>query len=191
MKTLGRLLIVLVLLAAAGAGGYAVWLERQDRAQIAELKKVVDGFEPRFAKLKTAMGEVSKGLTSMVLDEIDLTRSGWQPIGKGFYLVDPGVEPQDKGVRIHGKIINATSVVHEDLLFTARLAKSAAAISLPRAAPGVALPFEVTVPNVTAADGKRATIELASSTISYASTSAKTAPARESFDPEKILKTAN
>ena len=184
-------LMFLVMLAAAAAGGYAVYLERQDREEIDKLRKEVASFDPRFEKFKTAVGDLSKGFTALVLDEVDLTRTGWQPIGKGFYLVDPGVEPTDKGVRIHGKIINATSVVHENLLFTARLAKSAAAISLPRAAPGVALPFEVTVPGVAPADGKRATIELGSSTISYASTSAKTAPARESFDPEKILKTAN
>jgi len=60
MKKLFWFLMFLVMLAAAGAGGYAIYLQRQDRAQIAELKKIVDGIDPRFAKLKAAMGEVSR-----------------------------------------------------------------------------------------------------------------------------------
>jgi hypothetical protein len=191
LKAFGWFLMFLLMLAAVGGGGYAIWLERQDRAEIAQLKKTVEGFDPRFAKFKAAMGEVSKGLTSMVLEETDLTKAGWQPIGKGFYLVDVAASPQDGGVKIRGKIINATAIIHENLVFAVRMAKSTGTITIARAAPAVALPFEVTVPGVPAAEGKRAIIELQSSTISFASTTGKSPPARETFDPEKLLKGAN
>jgi hypothetical protein len=77
-------LMFLVMLAAAAGGGYAVYLERQDREEIDKLRKDVAAFEPRFEKFKGAVGDLSKGFTSLVLEEVDLTRAGWQPIGKGF-----------------------------------------------------------------------------------------------------------
>jgi hypothetical protein len=184
-------LMFLVMLAAAAAGGYAVYLERQDRDEIAELRKQVAAFDPRFDKFKAAVGDLSKGFTSLVLDEVDLSRAGWQPIGKGFYLIDVATAPQDKGVRVHGKIINATAVLHEALVFKIRVGKGTAAINLARAAPGVALPFEVTLPEIPAAEAKKGVIELESSTISFASTVGKSPAGRETFDPEKILRGGN
>jgi hypothetical protein len=194
MKVLRRLLVFLmlmILLAAAGGGVYAIYLQRQDRAQIADLKKQVESFEPRFTKFKGAVGDLGKEFTALVLEEADLTRSGWQSIGKGFYLVDVAAYPQGTGVRIKGKIINTTAVVHENLVFRAHIKKSTGTISFARAAPAVAIPFEITLPDVAPADRNRAFIELESSTISFSSTTGKSPAGREPFDPEKILKTAN
>ncbi len=184
-------LMLLAMFAAAAAGGYAVYLERQDRAEIDKLRAEVAGFDPRFDKFKGAVADLTKGFTSLVMEEADLTRAGWQPIGKGFYLVDVAVAPQDKGVRVHGKIINATAVLHETLVFKLRIGKSTATINLPRAAPAVALPFEVTLPDVTPADAKKAFIDLESSTISFAATTTGKSTGRESFDPDKILRGGN
>jgi hypothetical protein len=191
MKKVAWFLMFMVVLAAAGGGGYAIYLERQDRAEIAELKKTVDGFEPRFTKFKAAVGDMGKDLTSLVLEEADLTRGGWQPIGKGFYLVDVSAVPVAAGLRIRGKIINVTAVVHENLVFGVRIKKSAATINIPRAAPAVAIPFEVTLTGVPPAEGKKAFIELQSSNISFASTTGKTPSASEPFDSEKILRSGN
>ena len=184
-------LMFLVMLAAAAGGGYAVYLERQDRAEIAELRKEVAAFDPRFERFKGAVSDLSKGFTSLVLDEVDLTRAGWQPLDKGFYLIDVAATPQDKGVRVRGKIINATAVLHEALVFKVRVGKSTATINLPRAVPAVALPFEVTLADVAASESKKAVIELESSTISFASTTGKSPAGRETFDPDKILSGAN
>ena len=126
-------LMLLAMFAAAAAGGYAVYLEREDRAEIDKLRAEVAGFDPRFEKFKGAVGDLSKGFTSLVLEEADLTRAGWQPIGKGFYLVDVTTGPLDKGVRIRGKIINATAVLHEGLTFMFRIGKTSSTINIPRA----------------------------------------------------------
>ncbi len=69
-------LMLLAMFAAAAAGGYAVYLERQDRAELDELHKQVAGFDPRFEKFKGAVADLSKGFTSLVLEEADLTRAG-------------------------------------------------------------------------------------------------------------------
>ena len=118
------------------------------KVELEKLREQVAGFEPRFDKFKGAVGDLSKGFTSLVMEEADLTRAGWQPIGKGFYLVDVNTAAQDKGVRVRGKIINATAVLHEGLVFKFRIGKTATTINLARAAPAVALPFEVTLPDV-------------------------------------------
>ena len=184
-------LMLLAMFAAAAAGGYAVYLEREDRAEIDKLRAQVAGFDPRFDKFKGAVGDLSKGFTSLVLEEADLSRAGWQPIGKGFYLVDVTTTPLDKGVRIRGKIINATSVLHEGLTFIFRIGKSSATINVPRAAPAVALPFEVVLPDVAPAEAKKAFIELESSTISFSATTTGKSSGRDAFDPEKILRGGN
>jgi hypothetical protein len=183
--------LFLAMLAAAAAGGYAVYLERQDREEIDRLSKQVAAFEPRFEKFKGAVAELSKGFTGLVLDEVDLTRAGWQPIGKGFYLVDVVVAPQDKGVRVRGKIINVTAVTHEAAVFKLGIGKSTAAINVARAVPGIANPFEVTLADVPPAAATKAVIQLDSSTISFASTTGKSPPAKETFDPDKILRSGN
>ena len=186
-------LMFLVMLAAAAAGGYAVYLERQDREEIDKLRKEVASFDPRFEKFKAAVGDLSKGFTSLVLDEVDLTRSGWQPIGKGFYLIDVAVNPQekDKSLKVRGKIINVTAVVHESAVFKLGVDKSTAMITIPRAAPAAAIPFEASLSDVTPAAAKKAFIQLESSTISFASTTGKSPGSKESFDPDKILRGGN
>ncbi len=184
-------LMLLAMFAAAAAGGYSVYLERQDRAEIDKLRAEVAGFDPRFEKFKGAVGDLTKGFTSLVLEEADLTRAGWQPIGKGFYLVDVTTGPLDKGVRVRGKIINTTAVLHEGLTFMFRIGKNSSAINLQRAAPGVALPFEVALPEVAPTDAKKAFIELVSSTISFSATSTGKSSGRDAFDPEKILHGGN
>ncbi len=94
-------------------------------------------------------------------------------------------------MRVRGKIINATAVLHEGLTFMFRIGKTSSTINLPRAAPAVALPFEVVLPDVAPADAKKAFIELVSSTISFAATTTGKSTGREAFDPEKILRGGN
>jgi hypothetical protein len=195
MKTFVLSLAFVLALAAAGGGGYAIYQQQLDRAELDHLRQEVAAFDPRFAKFKSAVGELTRGFTSLVMEEVDLGKPGWQSIGRGFYLVDVAVAAQGAdaggGVRVKGKIINATSVVHESVVFKARIDKSTAPISFPRAAPAVALPFEIVVPGVAAADAKRMFVALESSTISYVSTAGKSPSVQADFDPAKILQGAN
>ena len=51
-------------------------------------------------------------------------------------------------MRISGKIVNPTSVVHETAQFSVRIDEHRATFTLARVPPGVAQPFEVTLPDV-------------------------------------------
>ena len=61
----------------------------------------------------------------------------------------------------------------------------------PRAAPGVAVPFEATLADVSPAGENKAFIQLESSSISFASTTNKSPGSKDSFDPDKILRGGN
>ena len=61
-----------------------------------------------------------------------------------------------KGTRISGKIVNPTSVVHENAQFSARIDEHRGTFALTRVPPGVAQPFEVTLPDVAPGEAKKA-----------------------------------
>ena len=117
-------LMLLAMFAAAAAGGYAVYLEREDRAEIDKLRAQVAGFDPRFDKFKGAVGDLSKGFTSLVLEEADLDARRLAADRQGLLPGRRRHAPQDKGVRVRGKIINSTAVLHEGLTFMFRIGKS-------------------------------------------------------------------
>jgi hypothetical protein len=94
-------------------------------------------------------------------------------------------------VRVRGKIINVTSVVHESLVFKLRIDKTTVPITIARAAPAVAMPFEVELAGVAPAAAQKAFIQLESSNISFASTTGKSTGNKEGFDPDKILRGGN
>lgn len=182
--------VLAFLLAAAGlgAGGYALSLLHEQRAQIAELRQKVDDVGPAVDKFKGAVREMGRDLAAQVMDEIDLNKSGWQPIGRGFFVIDVGTQRQSDGLQVHGKVINTSALTHESLLFRARVGTASAPFTLPKAAPGVALPFEVVVSDVPAAAPMKGFITLETSTIGFASTSSKSPAAREPIDTDRLLR---
>lgn len=202
MSKIGILSLILALL-ALGGGVFGYQLIRHQQREIAELRSEVAAFSPRFDQFKGAVREIGHQLTSMVMEEIDLNRSGWQSIGKGFYLIDAvaAPSPDAKGVLLRGKVINTTAVIHEALVFRARIGNQGSTFKVERAAPGVALPFEVTVPTGTPADGgtgqpptapggvpAKGFVTLESSTISFASSTGKAPAPREPIDLDKTLR---
>jgi len=182
--------VLAFLLAAAGlaAGGYGLMLLREQRAQIAELKQKVDDVGPAVDKFKGAVRDMGRDLAALVMDEVDLNKSGWQPIGRGFFVIDVGAQRQSDGLQMHGKVINTSALTHESLLFRARVGTASAPFTLTKAAPGVALPFEVVLSDVPAAAPLKGFVTLETSTIAFASTSSKSQAAKEPIDTDRILR---
>jgi hypothetical protein len=188
MSKIGLLALLVALCAAAGVG-YGFTLLRRQQQEIDALKGEVTGLPPKFDQFKGAVRDIGRELTSLVLDEIDLNRPGWQAIGKGFYVIDLTVGPDPKGTLLRGKVINTTAVVHEALLFRARIGDAAASFKIEKAAPAVALPFEVAIPVPTPPAGTpRGFVTLETSTISFSSSTSKAPAPREPPDPDKLLR---
>ena len=85
---------------------------------------------------------------------IELTTSRVQDIGHGFYLVGVETSVVPGGLRITGKVINATSIRHDGITFKVAIEKSsdessAATIACSTVPAGGSAPFSITVPGVT------------------------------------------
>ena len=188
---LGGLIALVTFLLAAGAAGLAVYtysLYIHDRIERDELTKRVAAWDGKFDAFKGAVREIDHHLTSVVYQEIELPGSGWQPIVGGFYVIDLAVTPQGKGVRVIGKVINPTSVTHENAQLSFKIGEHRATFTLPRVPPAVAQPFEVALPDVPPATATRAYVTLDSSTISFSSSTTRKGPGGGPLDTDKLLK---
>jgi hypothetical protein len=185
---LSGFVLLLIALGAAGLGVYTYSLYVHERLERVELEKRIVAWDPKFDAFKTAVRDIDRHLSAVVYQEIDLPGSGWQPIAGGFYVIDLGVTPLAKGVRVFGKIINPTSVTHEQAQLSMKIGEHRATFALPHVPPAVAQPFEVALPDVAPADAKRAYLALDSSTISFSSSTTRKGPAAGPVDTDKVLK---
>src|SRR5262245_1604592 len=188
LRRLWGLIVFLLIVGALASSSYLLGRLRREEAARAALAAEVAAFGPRFEQFKAAVREVNRQLTANVFQEVDLGAAGWQPIVGGFYVIDLSVVPTDKGMRIGGKIVNPTSVVHETALFSVRIDEHRATFALVRVPPGVAQPFEVTLEGVSSGSAKKAFFALDSSTISFASSTTRKRSGGEPVDTDKLLK---
>ena len=186
-RRLWSLFLFLLVSASLAASAYLYRTLRQEQAARASLQREVAAIGPRFDQFKGAVRDVDRHLSATVFQQVDLSAAGWQPIAGGFYVIDVAANPAAGGTRITGKVINPTSVTHDTAQFSVRIAQQHATVSLAHLPPGVAQPFEVTVPGPPPAD-HRAFFALEGSTISFASSSTRKRPGGEPVDTDKLLK---
>ena len=178
----------LLALGAAGLAAFTYSLYIHDRIERDDLVKRVGAWDGKFDTFKGAVRDIDRHLSSVVYQEIDLPGSGWQPIAGGFYVIDLAVTPVDKGIKVIGKIINPTSVTHENAQLSMKIGDHKATFVLPHVPPAVAQPFEVALPDVPPADAKRGYLALESSTISFASSTTRKGADKGPVDTDKLLK---
>ncbi|HVX95030.1 MAG TPA: hypothetical protein VHK47_08970 [Polyangia bacterium] len=181
-------IMFLVTVGAAAVAVFTFMQLKNERDERAELEARILAWNPKFEAFKGAVRDVDRHLSSVVFQEVDLAASGWQPIAGGFYVIDLGVSPQGKGVKISGKIINPTSVTHENAQLSLKIGEKKATFSLPHVPPAVAQPFDVTLADVPPAEAKRAYLALDSSTISFASSTTRRPVNGGPVDTDKLLK---
>jgi hypothetical protein len=186
-RRLWSLLLFLLVLGSLGACAYLYRTLRQEQTARAHLEQEVAAIGPRFDQFKQAVRDVNRRLSASVFQEVDLSATGWQPIAGGFYVIDLTSSPAGTGTRLTGKIINPTSVTHDGVQVSVRLDDKKASFTLAHLPPGVAQPFEVTVPGPIPAD-RRAFFAVEGSTISFSSSSTRKRPGGEPVDTDKLLK---
>jgi hypothetical protein len=181
-------LTFLLALGAAGLAAYTYGLLIHERAERDELAARVSAWDTKFESFKGAVRDIDRHLSSVVYQQVDLPGAGWQPIVGGFYVIDLAVTPQEKGVKVIGKIINPTSVTHDNAQLSIKIGEQKATFVLPHVPPAVAQTFEVAVPGVAPADAKRAYVVLVSSTIAFSSSTTRKSPGDGPVDTDKLLK---
>jgi len=192
LSRLAGFLVFLVAVGALAASGYLFRrLQREEAARAALAAEVAAAgprLEQRFDQFKAAVRDVGRELSSTVFQEVDFAAAGWQPIAGGFYVIDLSTSASGKGTRIAGKVINPTSVTHENAEFLVRIGTERAKFQVGKMPPGVAQPFEVTLPTVPPAAAHKAYFALQGSTISFASSTTRKRPGSEPVDTDKLLK---
>jgi len=187
-RRLWGVFVFLLVVGALGASAYLFKRLQKEEAARAALEQQVAAFGPRFEQFKGAVRDVNRELSATIFQEVDLGAAGWQPIAGGFYIIDLSVAAAGKGSKIAGKIINPTSVTHEQAQFVVRIAEERVGFSLPKVPPAVAQPFEVVFPEVAPGTAKKAFVALQGSTISFASSTTRKRPGPEPVDTDKLLK---
>ena len=181
-------IMFLLTVGAVGLAAYTYLLLQKERDARAQLEARIAEWGPKFDAFKGAVREVDHHLTSVVYQEIELPGSGWQPIVGGFYVIDLAVTPQGKGVRVSGKVINPTSVTHENAQLSLKIGEARGTFTLARVPPAVAQPFDVSLPDAPPATASRAYVALDSSTISFSSSTTRKGPGGGPLDTDKLLK---
>jgi hypothetical protein len=188
LRRLWGVIMFVLVVGALASSSYLFGRLRHEEAERAALAKEVAAFGPRFEQFKGAVRDVGRQLSSNVFHEVDLATTGWQPIAGGFYVIDLAVAPTDSGMRISGKVVNPTSVVHETAVFSVRVDEHRATFALTKVPPGIAQPFEVTLAGVSPGSAKKAFIALDSSTINFASSTTRKRAGGDPLDTDKLLK---
>jgi hypothetical protein len=175
----------LAVVAALASSAYLfLRLKREEAARAA----LAAEFGPRFEQFKGAVRDVNRQLASNVFHQVDTATAGWQPIAGGFYVIDISAAAAGKATRVVGKIVNPTSVVHETAQFSVRVDDKRATFTLPKVPPGIAQPFEVTLPDIAPAAVQKAFIALESSTINFASSTTSKRAGGDPIDTDRLLK---
>ena len=182
------LIMFLLIAGALASSAYLYARLRREEAARAALAAEVTAFGPRFEQFKSAVRDVGKQLSTTVFQEVDLGASGWQPIQGGFYVIDLSVVAAGKGTRISGKIVNPTSVVHENANFSVRIDEHRGTFALTKIPPAIAQPFEVTLGDVPPGTARKAFFALDSSTINFASSTTRKRAGGDPVDTDKLLK---
>lgn len=79
---------------------------------------------------------------------IDLTSTGYQKIGDGFYTEGLSMESHLTGVRISGRIVNYHMVTYSNIRFRLTIASSNNVFFVDRILPGSSRYFEVYIPDI-------------------------------------------
>lgn len=98
---------------------------------------------------------------------VDFTVPQVQDIGNGFYLVRSEQEEHLTGLKYKGRIINSTSVRHNNVEFKLVVGGQEKEFTINQISAGNSTAFEVYVPDVTAEAGRYGEIKYQQSSIAY------------------------
>jgi len=97
---------------------------------------------------RSELNELMDDLERDLKGSVDLSTQDIQDIGHGFKVVGLSVTEHLTGVKVKGRIINATSLAHESLIFKITIGAQTKEFSISRISSGHSTGFNVYLPNV-------------------------------------------
>lgn len=93
-----------------------------------------------------------------VYSRIDLTKTSFQSIPKGFEIAIKNVDAHLTGIKIKGEVLNTQSVDYENLNLTIEVGQTNKDFTINKLKAGYATEFEVYIPDIPVSQTKTATV---------------------------------
>lgn len=93
-----------------------------------------------------------------VYSRIDLTKTSFQSIPKGFEIAIKNVDAHLTGIKIKGEVLNTQSVDYENLNLTIEVGQTNKDFTINKLKAGYAAEFEVYIPDIPVSQTKTATV---------------------------------
>lgn len=98
---------------------------------------------------------------------VDFTTPGVQDIGDGFKVVDSSQEEHLTGIKFKGRVINAQSIIYENVTFRLSVNGQTKHFTINRISPGNSTGFNVYVPDLKAEDAQYAKLKFNDGSVRY------------------------
>lgn len=93
-----------------------------------------------------------------VYSRIDLTKTSFQSISKGFEIAIKNVDAHLTGIKIKGEVLNTQSVDYENVNLTIEVGQTDKDFTISKLKAGYAAEFEVYIPDIPVSQTKTATV---------------------------------
>ena len=184
VRRLWGVIMFLAVAAALASSAYLFLRLKREESARAALAAEVAAFGPRFEQFKGAVRDVNRQLTSNVFHQVDLATRAGSFRRRLLHHRHLGYRRR-QGDAHRRQIVNPTSVVHESASSHSASTK-AGDVRAAQGSPGLAQPFEVTLPDIAPGAAHKAFIALENSTIKFASS---TTSKRTGSDPRRHRQT--
>lgn len=99
---------------------------------------------------------------------VSLTEGGWQRVDETFLFSDAAVTQHLTGVKVSGRIVNTSSVIHSNIRFKISMSGGTNTFTISRVSPANSTAFTVYVPEVTIENSESAWITYVNSSCRFA-----------------------
>ncbi len=163
-----QILLTIVIVIMIGAIGFSIYLLLKQGESIKSLSQRVDTIERKLPNIEKDTGsmkeEIKKAKEKMY---VNLNIPAVQRIDNDFMVAKLSVSPHMTGVKISGRIINATSLPHEDLKFRITVSDKSTEFNINKLKPAGSKPFNVYIADLPPDKATSARFERLESAILY------------------------
>lgn len=133
-----------------------------------KLQQQYERLESDLSKLQSDFRQVYYDyLTRKYDNTVDFTTPGVQDIADGFKVVEASQEEHLTGIKFKGRVINAQSIVYENVTFLLSVNGQTRSFTINRISPGNSTGFNVYVPDLKAEDAQSAKIKFNDGSVRY------------------------
>jgi hypothetical protein len=164
LATLALVISAASLLAIVRAGRVVGELKAQMQAVEASRAEV----DRTSARLARSVDALESAVTLLSDEQVDLGNGKLQHLRHGFAVSELATRREDTGVRVTGRLINASTLVYKGATFRLKVGQSSAALSVDTLAPGGSGPFSAVLEKLPLESARVATLSFISAAVEYA-----------------------